>query len=371
MGASTVQEDWDIITRFLPKGWEEKAKELGALARRRKIDSANTLLRVLLIHLADGKSLRTTATYAQQANLCSINDVALLHRLRASEQWFLWLATQLLKELPGRSFPSELARRYRVRLVDGSSVSEPGSTGTDYRIHYSFQLTNLRCDFFSITTPKTGESFRLYPVQGEDLLIGDRAYCKRKGIMHVLDSGGQVLVRFHSTNLPLFTRQGKPQSTLMLLRSLAEGQVGDWDVWFRSPADETLIKGRLCSIRKSKEACEVARNKLRRKASKTGKKFSASTMEHAEYVTLFTTVNRHNFKASELLTLYRARWQIELVFKRLKGIVGIGHLPKHHRDSCVPWLYGKMVVALLSERLHQEAEFFSPWGYPIRCPTGE
>ena len=73
-------------------------------------------------------------------------------------------------------------------------------------------------------------------------------------------------------------------------------------------------------------------------------------MEYAEYVILFTTVNRHRFKAEELLTLYRGRWQIELVFKRLKGIVGIGHLPKHNPESCIAWLQGKMFVALLVDR---------------------
>ncbi len=68
-----IQDDWDIILRLLPAGWEEKALELGALSRRRKIDSAKTLLRVLMIHLATGISLRSTAEYAHETGLCSIN----------------------------------------------------------------------------------------------------------------------------------------------------------------------------------------------------------------------------------------------------------------------------------------------------------
>ena len=105
---------------------------------------------------------------------------------------------------------------------------------------------------------------------------------------------------------------------------------------------------------------ELAKKQLRRVAAKKGRKLRPETLEHAEYVTLFTTTNRHNFKGEDILSLYRGRWQIELVFKRLKSIVGIGHLPKHKPESCVAWLYGKMVVALLAERLYQEAEFFSP-----------
>ena len=368
MKTTTVYDDWEILMRFLPKHWEAKAYELGALARKRKIKTAEALLRVLLIHLAEGKSLRTTAAYAREASLCDINDVALLHRLRSSAEWLRWMSLELLKDLQGPKQWNHLTKKFRIRLVDGTSVSEPGSKGTDWRIHYCFQLNTLVCDSFMITTPRVVESFERYTVEQGDLLVGDRGYCKRKGIMYVLDHKGQVLVRFHSNNLPLFTRQGKAFAVLDHLRSLADGQPGDWDVWFRAPDSERLIKGRLCSLRKSKEAIKLAKKQLRRMASKKGKKLRPETLEYAEYVTLFTTLNRHGFDGAGILSLYRGRWQIELIFKRLKSIIEIGYLPKHKPESCEAWLYGKMLVALLVERLYREAEFFSPWGYPLLCP---
>ena len=99
METKIIKDDWEILTKFLPIDWELKASELGALIRKRKISSASTLLRVLLIHLADGKSLRTTATYANEANLCDINDVALLHRLKVSGEWLKWMCLELIDEL--------------------------------------------------------------------------------------------------------------------------------------------------------------------------------------------------------------------------------------------------------------------------------
>ncbi len=360
-----LDEDWSILTKFLPKGWQTKAKELGALVRKKKIDSADTLLRLLLIHLADGKSLRTTAAYAKEVNLCDIKDVALIHRLRESGEWLHWMAVELFKSLQSHPLPDTISNRYRIRLVDGSLIRESGTTGTDWRLHYCFQLNNLRCDTFKITSTKTGESLQRYTVKTDDFLIGDRGYCQRKGIVHVLNHQGHVMVRFHSTNLPLFTRKGSPCPVLKHLRSLPDGVSGDWDVWFKDPYNGHLIKGRLCSIRKSKDAIEKAEKQARRTASKHGQKLKPETLEYAKYITLFTTVNRHNFKSEDLLSLYRSRWQIELVFKRLKSIIGIGHLPNRNPRSSISWLYGKMVVALLAESLYQEAEFFSPWGYPI------
>ncbi len=369
METYTADENWQTLKCFFPAGWEAMAVRLGALRRKRKFPSAEVLLRVLLIHLADGKSLRTTAAYAAECGLCEVNDAALLHRLKASGEWFRWMCMELLESLRYPSLP--VNRKFRVRVVDASVVSEPGSTGTDWRLHYSFRLCTFRCDTFRITSPQETEGFRQYPVREGDLLVGDRAYCQRQGIVHVLEQGGQVLVRFHSTNLPLCSRSKNPWPVLDHLQTLSETEIGDWDVWFPHPQEQDRYeKGRLCSIRKTPEAFEIARQKILREAKKKGRTVRPQTLEHARYVTVFCTANRRQLTAADVMSLYRGRWQIELVFKRLKGIIGLGHLPKQNLESCVAWLYGKMFVALLAERLHHEAEFFSPWGYPLSTALG-
>ena len=87
-------EDWEVIETVLPEGWQEAAKRTGALMRTRGFDSAATLLRVLLIHLVDGCSLRETAVRAQAGGLAKVSDVALLGRLRGSGEWFRWMVEQ-------------------------------------------------------------------------------------------------------------------------------------------------------------------------------------------------------------------------------------------------------------------------------------
>jgi hypothetical protein len=279
------------------------------------------------------------------------------------------MSQELLKEIRGPSVSDCFSQKFRVRIIDGASITEPGHTGTDWRVHFSLQLSTLQCDSFTVTGPEIGEDFQRFHVEPEDLLIADRGYCKRNGITHVLNQGGEVLVRFHSTNLPLFTRDGSSFLPLTYFRSLMPGECGDWDVWFRQAQGKHLVKGRLCVIKKNQEAIERALKRLRGKASRKQKQLLPETLEYAEYVSIFTTVNRRSLRAEDILELYRSRWQIELVFKRLKTIIGLGHLPKHNPESCAAWLHGKILVALLIERLYQEAEFFSPWGYPLQCPT--
>ena len=79
-------DDWQIVCQHLPQGWEEAARQLGALHRTRGIPNADVLLRVLMVHLADGCSLKETALRAHQAGWCTLSSVAVFKRLQAAEQ---------------------------------------------------------------------------------------------------------------------------------------------------------------------------------------------------------------------------------------------------------------------------------------------
>jgi hypothetical protein len=80
---------------------------------------------------------------------------------------------------------------------------------------------------------------------------------------------------------------------------------------------------------------------------------------------VLTTFPAPEFSLQQVLDHYRFRWQIELVFKRFKQIAQLGHLPKYDQDSAKAWLYGKLFVSLLIEKLIRYARALSPLGIPI------
>jgi len=355
-------DNWHVILSFLPDGWGEKARELGALQRCRKFANAESLLRTLLIHLADGCSLRETAVRAQYGEVASISDVALLKRLRASGEWLRWMAVQTMvnwiEKQPSAVFGSD----FIIRIIDGTTVQEPGSTGSTWRIHYAICLPSLRCDEVYVTSPEVGESFKRFTAHQGDLFLGDRGFAHRAGIAHVVNGGGNVLVRINLTNPPLVGANGKPFPLLAQLRTLTGTKIGDWDVWV--PHDNTLIPGRVCALKKNQPAAERARRKALADASRKGQAVRPETIESAAYVFVFTTLDRR-IKASTILEMYRGRWQIEMVFKRLKSIIGLGHLKKTDLEAAKAWIHGKLLVAFLIEALIAAAERFFPWGYPL------
>jgi DDE family transposase len=361
-----MDEEWQLLTSLLPEGWRELARETGAMRRARGVRDAETLLQLLLMHVATGLSLTQAVARARVQGVASVTDVALLLRLRSSEGWLRELSRRMFE---ASRFSSALATApggRRLRAVDATTIEEPGATGTDWRVHYCLSLPDLRCDFYELTDVRGGESYKRIPIASGDIILGDRGYCHREGVAHVLRHGGDVIARLNSTNFPLIDAdRDEPFRLLPNLRQLKGCRPKEWAVRFKS--GDRLWSARLCAVRKSETAAEKARNKIRRVASRKSQQLKPETLEFAQYVFVLATLDRAIVGTRETLELYRARWQIELCFKRLKSLLRLGHLPKRSDESARAWMQGKLLTVLLVERLSDEARFFSPWGFDLRA----
>jgi len=364
---NAAEEDWKVLASLFPDGWDRRAKETGAMERQRGIKAPDTLLRLFLLHVARGYSLRETSVRAAEAGLATISDVGILKRLRRSEDWLHWLCAQLVLE-NGVQMPQQRSQG-TVRIVDGIIIKEPGKTGSQWRILYSMRLPDLRCDYFDLTATTgagTGESFARLPVMKHDLILGDAGYSSAAGIEWVVNQGGDVLVRVNPHSLRLQQKRGRDFDLLSRLQTLkTAGASGEW----RVSLPDTTIEGRVCALRKSEEAIQQAHRRIERRASKKQTKTKPETWEYAKYVAVFTT--DPSTPAEMILEWYRVRWQIELSFKRFKSLAQLGHLPKYDDQSSRAWLYGKLLVALLTQKLVRTGRELSPWGYILQglAPT--
>jgi len=361
-----AQEDWKVIESLLPEGWKEKAKELGAYQRTRRFAGPGPLLRTLLIHVAEGCSFRVTATRAEEGGLGEFTDVALVKRLRLAQNWLQWMAAGVLDRWLRTDLPEGLEGPLRVKVADATTVQEPGSKGTSWRIHYSLQLPNLVCEQVKITDPKGAESFSQFSIEPGDLWLGDRIYAQRSGIHHVVSQGGDVLVRVGVKSMVLEGEDGQRFDVMGHLRKLKRHQVGDWPVVVTYDGDQIL--GRVCAVRLGEAATRRVRKRILRENKKKGRNTRPETLEAAGFIVVFTTLDPA-IPARTILNIFRARWQIELTFKRLKSLLGIGHLHNKNPESAKAWLYGKLLTACLLEALTVVASRFFPWGYPLGSST--
>lgn len=357
-------EDWPVVLGLLPAGWEQIGRSSGAVKRLRGFASIESLLHVLFLHVGCGWSLRETAVRAKLAGIAEVSDVTLLNRLRDAEGWLRQLCQQLWQE-SGVSLQPALGGR-TVRVLDATVVREPGPTGSQWRIHYSLRLPGLECDSFRLTSTHgqgSAERFGHFVFQAGELVLTDAGYCHPAGIAAVVEQQADVCVRLNPHALPLYDAQGHSFSLLAAVSALRRGgQAAEWPVETHSGPQR--IAGRVCAIRKSQVAIDRAHRRLREKR-KSGESMSEETWQYAQYVMVFTTLPPQVASCRQVLECYRLRWQVELTFKRLKSIVQLGHLPKHHDQSSRAWLYGKLLMALLTQKLTRIGSSISPWGYPL------
>src|SRR5712691_2097837 len=257
-----VEENWNGLTSLFPAGWRQMAKQSGTVERWRGFPSPDVLLRMLMMHVARGYSLRETVVRAKLANWTDISDVALLKRLQNSEEWLRLLCIQLVRENVACQLEEGFSRT--IRIVDGTIVKEPGKTGSQWRILYSIRLPSLACDFFQVTFTigeGSGESLNRVPVGPHELILADAGYCSVGGIEYVSQHGADVLVRVNPQTFVAYSACGRRISLLPRLRTLSKvGQFGEWRVVLHGQG--SAFAGRLCAVRKSDCAIQHAHRQL-------------------------------------------------------------------------------------------------------------
>lgn len=364
MPTDALPEEWEILRAWLPTDLNERARRHGFIKRSRGLTDAERWLRVILMHVAGGLSLEQTAVRARELKLADVSGVALFKRLLGAEDWLRDLSRHLLEEQQRRLGGPGWPKAYRVRVIDATDVLEPGSTGTDWRIHYSIRLPELVCDHYELTDEQGGEQLARFRFVPGELVLADRGYSTRKGVAHVLESGAELLLRWNPGGLPVTDSRGQPFELLEELKRLPRRGAREWAVGVESGGRSYSL--RLCALRKNRVAAERSRRKKLRKAQRNGTRATPQSLALAEFVLVLTSLPPDQFSAADVLELYRCRWQIELAFKRLKSLLGAGHVPKSNDRSARAWMQAKIFTALLLERLLLEAKIFSPWGYDLR-----
>src|SRR5580700_4783694 len=224
-----LPEEWGILRQWLPADLRPLAQDKGFFTRRRGLQDADRWLRLILMHVAGGLSLKQTVVRAQELGLAQVSSVALHKRLKKAEEWLAALTGHVLEQCWSGARTRRLLRP--IRVVDATDIQEPGSTGTSWRLHYSLRLPEMRCDHYELSDASGGESLGRFTFESGEIILADRGYSHRGGAASVLAAGADFVLRWHAALFPLL-RTGKPFVPLEELRRLKVGQVKEWEVGF-------------------------------------------------------------------------------------------------------------------------------------------
>ena len=353
--------EWNALLSYLPPSFRELAcehKQLEMQYGNAKVTSADDLLRLIFLHVGPNLPLRQTVVLAVEGGGPSLSAMRLHMKMRKAAPYLHALVQRMATGAGDAA--AELWCGYEMISCDGSAVSGPGADGTDARIHTALRLSDLSFKHVEVTSVSGGETLRRFPWLPGELAIVDRGYANARGVAWVVDHRADVLVRVNRGSLPLFDRDGTRIDVLERLRPLHVNEPCEWKVQVDhvDGGEHRIIQGRLVAVRLPEKKAEEARRRVRKEY---GNDTTEEQLEAAAFVALFTTTPRGRLPTKRCLQAYQLRWQIELQFKRWKSLCDFDRLPNYRDDTILAWLYAKVLLGLLMDRMASSAkEVFPP-----------
>lgn len=175
--------------------------------------------------------------------------------------------------------------------------------------------------------------------------------------------GGHVVLRFNPHSMNAF-EQDKDEEWVKAdwINHLNElnNQPGAFPVVLQH--DGKQVKCIVHAIPLPPTQANEARRKAKLRSKKKGRQASEKTLYLSGWVLILTSLTLEQLDTETASKLYRIRWQVELVIKRLKSILDIDCL-RARKDSDLSnlYLHGKILYAAVAEKITQKR-----YGYCMR-----
>jgi Transposase DDE domain len=338
------------LREHLPPGFdlEETARARRAFTRARGVKDVATLLQLAMAYGGCGMSLRETCAWAAAVGLAELKDPSLLDRLCNAAPWLGDIVAALIAQQA--TLPAKQWAGYRLRALDATAICQPGADRTSWRLHVGYDLATRQVDHLELTDGRGGEHLQRLTYQPGEIVLADRIYARARNLRLVKEDGADFIVRMGWNSLCLKHADGRPFDLFVVLRA-QKGQTGEVKVRVdEGPKVTEPLELRLVIWRKSRKQWRAEQSRLLKNAKKRGTKVDPRTLQAAKYVMLLTSLPADTFPASDVLTLYRFRWQIELAFKRMKGLAGLDELAAKKPELAKAWLYARLIAFLIAER---------------------
>lgn len=334
------------VVPHLPPDLDAQARVLGAFTRRRAIASATDLLRAVLAMVLVATSLQHLGAWAVCTAVADISAPAWHKRLGNCRAWLQWLLAELLAPPlpPVRLIPQADGN---IILVDATRFGQVGGTGDDWRWHTAYNFTAGRLVHVTVTDQHGGEHLGHYRIQPGDIIVADSGYGYRRSVATVKKHQADLVGRVRPSTFPVETAGGQVVDVVAALRKRGP-TVREWLGWC-TDHDGERYQVRLIAAKLPPSEARAARRRAIQNAKKRGRPIQPDTLLVAGWVLVITTLPATRWDATAVLRLYRVRWQVELVFKRMKSILRLGTLRARTARSIEVYLLGVLIAWALQE----------------------
>jgi hypothetical protein len=199
-----------------------------------------------------------------------------------------------------------------------------------------YDLTDGRMDGIQVTDDTVAEQMSLFPIEPGAIYMADAGLGKGTQFLHIVENKADALLRATPSNLCLAEDERGRIKINMAEKLSTSANLLDFECFLHTKNGQYTAV-RIIASRLPEDKAQAAKKRKKRNASKKQYKISNETLIYAEWVVLITSLPKE-YTAEHLLKMYRARWQIELLFKRIKQalkIVKLRPASLEHSKACV------------------------------------
>jgi Transposase DDE domain len=358
---------------------DQIGRQTGVIRRQRKF-SGMTLLKALVLTLLKSPKADTDKYAKTAAKLgVIVTPEAVQKRFSPRLVTFLKAVLQqaIEKVVASQPVAIELLRKFTaVRVGDSTSITLPdefadefpgcGGTG-DYgkaalKIQLLWDLLTGELVTLDLEPGRRSDAKGVLlegPVPAGSLSIFDLGYFWLDRFAELIGYGAYWISRWQQ-GTAAFDRDGRP---LDLLRDVRE-HTGTWpiDIPIQLGAGHRLAC-RLIVLRVPQEVAARRRQAASEKARKHGRTASQDQLAWCDWAVFVTNCSEELLTWKEVVVLYRARWQIELMFKLWKSH---GQLDKHRTARPAEWQMAELLAKLIGVIVQHWLLLSSTWANPRR-----
>jgi len=367
-------DEWDdLVTQRLPADLELKAVELKAWQRRRGIRCITDLLRALLVYATWNYSFQQVGLWATLKGIGTITEKAWRNRVANSAAWIEWLVQS---QFSGHEqCPQWIRETYadrRILLIDATRLKLPGGTGDDLRLHWCSDLLGSQMLQVTVTDRHQAEGLGHFQVGQGDIVVLDAGYPVASTVREAIGQKADVVVRTTASHLHLETEEAETIKLKDRIKRYAFGATHQIKGWVKDDLGKRYHVGLIVHRLPKEVALKAQERKRQRLQAKRGRHFNQELVWWAGWILLVTTLLQEQWPSVEVARLYRARWQIELIFKRLKQDLHLHHIPiKDWKRARLVVLLHLIVWSLQEESQHWMREQFKRISQPQQEDWGQ
>lgn len=242
------------------------------------------------------------------------------------------------------STKAELHEKLSPHFKGSGGAASTSAVKIDYIFDYQSEET-INVEFFSGNIPDQALANRIIALLEEkDLVLRDLGYYLLDSMKKIEEKKAYYVSRF---KVDVNVYESKESKEPLNLAKFLDKNI------FQGIVDITVFLGverhpvRLIACLMNEEAINKRLRDANRAASRRGTQISKKKKTLMKYSIFITNIPVDMLLAKEIMSIYRARWRIEIIFKQWKSCLKLHIFKGFNKDRFHCFMYGRLIMAIL------------------------